>query len=394
MNDKFFLFKNSDTSVFSSTYSNDGIGISVLGIPASSLSYMSAKSGSVVIFFNNATPYEENSLLEGQSFQKTNVEVKCEAGKEYDLIEAIMNFISRKESSKTIMRFDASSVNSTFKEVVQEDLLTKVHTIPIDRGTQGSANVSGTTIAGVDFRSTDNLPLADYNETATAIVNNNDGFQLSTWQNDTLATGGTDYNLSGGTYKPEISVPDSVISTKYVDFYKATGDKSNFSVDTDISLIKDFTLYFVCRTIPSTPLDPIFGDDISGSETSYGPFIQTSISNFIMQFSGSTTDATFFKSDEQFPYVKDLTENSENCLYVFVVRRDADKNIVIYNKYGKVIGFKKADKTTDGSFDISYIGGILDKTKMALARVGIVEKDLGDELCRSIALSLNNRYLV
>lgn len=394
MNDKFFLFKNSDASVFSSTYSNDGIGISVLGIPASSLSYMTAKSGSIVIFFNDTTPYEENSLLEGQSFQKTNVEVKCEIGKEYDLIEAIMNFISRKESSKTIMRFDATSINNTFKEVAQEDFIAKVHSIPVDRGTQGSSNVTGTTIAGLDFRSTENLPLADYNETATAIVNNSAGFNLSTWQNDTSATGGSDYNLTGGTYRPEIVAPDAVISTKYVTFYKAALTKANFIVDTPISLNKDFTLYLVCRTIPSTPLDPIFGDNISGGEKSYGPFIQTSISNFIMRFKDSTTEATYFKSDEQFPYVKDLTENSENCLYVFVIRRDADKNIIIYNKYGKVIGFKKADNTTDGSFDISYIGGILDKTKMAVSRVGVVEKDLGDELCRSIALSLNDRYLV
>lgn len=393
MTDKFFLFRRSEPSVFSDVFSNDGNSISALSIPASHLSYMVAKEGSIVLFFNNATPYEENNLKEGQSFEKTNVQVSCKIGDESNLMEGIMNFISRKDSSKVIMRFDFVSINNTFKESI-EPTITKVPSIPINRGTMKSENIDGVTIAGVDFRSTENLPIADYNELATGVTNTNDGAEISAWQNSSSATGGSVYDLSAGSgHRPVIKDPNNSISKKYSYFYDASA-KRYFSSSTDINLNRDFTVYFACYVPPSIPFDAIFSNAVDSSETSYGPFTDSSLSEFIVQFDNSTQDAIKTKSSYEFPYQKSTENNSETSLHVFVIRRDINKNVVFYDKYGNVSAFIKANNYTDGSLIVNSIGSVRKITKMSLARIGFVDKDLGDEHSRSIAQSLYERYKV
>lgn len=393
MTDKFFLFRRAEPSVFSDVFSNDGNSISALSIPASHLSYMVAKEGSIVLFFNNATPYEENSLKEGQSFEKTNVQVSCKIGDEANLMEGIMNFISRKESSKAIMRFDFISINNTFKEST-EPTITKVPSIPVNRGTMRSENVDGAVIAGIDFRATENLPIADYNELATGVTNTNDGADISAWQNASLATGGSGYDLSSDSgSRPVIQDPNSSISTKYSYFYDLS-DQKYFTLASDINLNRDFTVYFACYVPPSIPFDAIFSNAVDGSETSYGPFTNSSLSELIVQFDDSTQEAIKAKSSYEFPYQKSLTENSETSLHVFVIRRDVDKNVIFYDKYGEVAAFIKTSNYTDGSLVVNSIGSVRKLTKMSLARIGFVGKDLGDEHSRSIAQSLYERYKV
>jgi hypothetical protein len=80
------------------------------------MSYITAIQGGVVMYFNNATPFEDNQLTDGESFEKTKVVVNCEEGKEVALIESVMNFLSS-ESSPAIMRFDSVDQNSSLKEV-------------------------------------------------------------------------------------------------------------------------------------------------------------------------------------------------------------------------------------------------------------------------------------
>ena len=87
MTDKFFLFKRDSPNKESQLFSDNGKGISVMAIPASSVSYMVATEGSVNIFFNNTSVFEENSLKENESFEKTKVIIRCAKGVENDLID-------------------------------------------------------------------------------------------------------------------------------------------------------------------------------------------------------------------------------------------------------------------------------------------------------------------
>lgn len=393
MNDKFFFFKRFDPASDGAVFSDSGKSLSSLAVPASSMSYMTAKKGHVVVFFNNTTPYEENSLLEGQSFLKANVSIPCEEGNEFTLMEDIMNFVSRKDSNKAIMRFDALSINSTFSSYKVQETSAVVPSIPLNRGTPTQKNLSsGTTIAGVDFFSTENLPLVDYNETAGGI--GNPLAKISTWENDSTATLSSDsnYNLVQSTTdnKPAVAAADDIVNTKYVDFYDATF-KRYLETTTELEVKRDFVMYCAVVINEETPAYPFYSNDIT--QDSNGLFPENGgISEFNVRFSDN--DALNFKSNVTFPNKYTGSENSDTSLFIFVLRRDHDKNIYIYDKNGDIIASKLYSLETDGSFKFKYLGGALSRIKMKVARFGVVGKDLEDDLCRSIAISLNNHYRV
>ena len=104
---KFFLFKRNAISASSTTASDTGDGLDILAVSVDQIAYMTAELGRVVIVFNNATAFEDNGLLEGESFKKTTVSVACEEGGEADLIESIMKFVSSQSVKTNVMRFDA-----------------------------------------------------------------------------------------------------------------------------------------------------------------------------------------------------------------------------------------------------------------------------------------------
>jgi hypothetical protein len=393
MNDKFFFFKRFDPASDGAVFSDSGKSLSSLAVPASSMSYMTAKKGYVVVFFNNTTPYEENSLLEGQSFLKASVSIPCEEGNEFTLMEDIMNFVSRKDSNKAIMRFDALSINSTFSSYKVQETSAVVPSIPLNRGTSTQKNLSsGTTIAGVDFLSTENLPLVDYNETAGGI--GNPLAKISTWENDSTATLSSDanYNLVQSTTdnKPAVAAADDIVNTKYVEFYDPTF-KKYLETTTELEVKRDFVMYCAVVINEETPAYPFYSNDIT--QDSNGLFPENGgISEFNIRFSDN--DALNFKSNVTFPNKYTGSENSDTSLFIFVLRRDHDKNIYIYDKNGDIIASKLYSLETDGSFKFKYLGGALSRIKMKVARFGVVGKDLEDDLCRSIAISLNNHYRV
>ena len=161
---KFFLFRKEEINVSSVTASDSGQGLSVLALPADSLAFASADRGSVVLAFNSATKYEESNLTDGESLEKTTVKIPCETGKEVDLIESILSFISR-EGGKSIMKFDAVDQTSTFSPIsFDSQIEPKVHINPTKRftgepstqtflGSGGAVGVTVTSnvIADIDF---------------------------------------------------------------------------------------------------------------------------------------------------------------------------------------------------------------------------------------------------
>lgn len=388
---KFFFFKRYDTENEGSFYSDSGNGLTSLAISTEFLSYMTANYGSVRMFFNSATPYEENNLLEGQSFEKTNVEVYCDPGKEFDLMEDIMNFISRPDTKKSIMRFDYVSETSTFPNLdMVKSSKAIVPSIPVDRGTFGSKNISsGTVIAGVDFYDTNNLPLIDYNESK---LTGNAGTDISAWDNDDSATlTSSDYDLAQGiaSNRPVIAAPDNIVSTKYVDFYDAT-NQEYMGTTTDVTIQREFVLYCAVVINKNTPAQPFYSSKLGIEST--GLFPPNAVNDLKIRFNDN--DASIIKTSIKFPSSTIEEESSESSLYVFVVRRDSHGDLHIYDRNGDIIAKKPASRQTEGTFDFQYIGGVLDKTKMKVARFGVVDKDLGDDMCKNIAQSLYKHYRV
>ena len=262
---KFFLFKRKEIDISSLEASDTGEGLDVLAISVDHLSFMTASLGRVTIVFNDATIYEENNLLDGESFRKTSVDVACEEGNEFALIESVMNFISSDRVSSSVMRFDAIQGKTNVREAkVQKfsDVSSKVRQQPIVRntgkiskktfidGTSGTALGTSTIIDKIDFGSVDNLPLADYNQENFTLS----GTEVTAWANDSNATGGNTYDLTN--HRPGASPTIEVIGagrlssgfkTRAAEFQNVRG----FNVANDISISGPFTLYAVFGANPS-----------------------------------------------------------------------------------------------------------------------------------------------
>lgn len=262
---KFFLFKRKEINIASLEASDTGEGLDVLAISVDHLSFMTASLGRITIVFNDATIYQENNLLDGESFRKTSVDVACEEGNEFALIESIMNFISSDRVSSNVMRFDAIEGKTNVREAkIQQfsDLSSKVRQQPIVRntgkiskktfidGTSGTALGTSTIIDKIDFGSVDNVPLVDYNQENFTLS----GTEITAWANDSNATGGSTYNLTNlfPTKAPTVDVVDagrlsSGFKTRAAEFQNARG----FSVANDISIDGAFTMYVVFGANPS-----------------------------------------------------------------------------------------------------------------------------------------------
>jgi len=228
MAQKFFLFKRKDPAVSGGAlFSDNGKGISVISFPASNLAYMVALKGSINMYFNNSAPFEENSLKQdGESFEKSSISVTCNAGEESDLMEDIINFINR-ETSTSVMRFDATGVQNTFGlKTATPDIDVKVRARPVERGLTGTeATVTGldsaAVINGIDFISTDNLPFADYEAEDVPTI---------TPGKLTISNSGTSYDIPNGAseasftadhstdYPPLLRSADLLCSKKTLDY--------------------------------------------------------------------------------------------------------------------------------------------------------------------------------
>lgn len=88
---------------------------------------------------------------------------------------------------------------------------------------------------------------------------------------------------------------------------------------------------------------------------------------------------------------------SVNDLHVYIIRRDAAKNIYIYSRDGELIARRPPNENDeDTKLVISQFGMVLPfdvlGPKMRIARFGLIKKDLGDLQCRNLADQLYNKY--
>jgi hypothetical protein len=98
-----------------------------------------------------------------------------------------------------------------------------------------------------------------------------------------------------------------------------------------------------------------------------------------------------YRTNEQHP----LT--SERNLFAFVIRRTTNDEVFVYSRDGDLIGRKSATELdTDTAFQPIFLGLVLPfdtkSPQIRIARFGVINRDVGDLLCRNIATQLYDHY--
>ena len=409
---KFFLFKRKDVSASSSSVSDNGEGLDILAVAADSLAFMTASLGRVHIVFNNATIYEENNLLDGESLKKTSVSVACEEGKEASVIESIMKFVSSEKTTTNIMRFDAvegkatigAASVSSFTDVVSEvkQLPTVRTTQEVSKktfigGTAGTALGTGTIIADIDFGE-GNKPVIDLNETGLS----ESGGNVNGWTNN--GSGGSTHNIGAGKITGTIPLDTSTgrsnngLTTQAADMSSGT----NFELDNTYTQEGPFTMFAVIgRSTSDIQDDPKLGSLVQGTATSGGglTFMFTeAFDNKNFNFKFQREKGAFIKAPAQSPIIDASLPASEmRTAYVFVIRRDSLSNIHVYDTTGSVAAFVPANTEGTGRTDtdviVEHLGnGQGEKFQGNLARFGVIDKDIGSSAASQLALDLTKKY--
>ncbi len=427
---KYFLFRKEEVSITSSTLDDTGDTVSVFAVPADSLAFVSSEVGKVLFVFNDATIYEESNLTDGESMKKASIEVECDEGGEFDLVEQVLGFLSREDQpGRNIMKFDAVGV-STFNSKTP---VVKSPKKPIKRITQepssqtfiGSSDAFtaslANVIAGVDFEDASNLPLVDYNATATDFNGFSDNAEITSWKNDIKATGGTAYDITSNVGTPKIAYADTFFGTKYVDSL-ASGGAVDYFVVPEINISGPYTLYFVHHASPvtSSTIPPAMYADEEGD--CFGFLKKSTKNTFELRHDGVAGSAVTGKFSIPYPdpnYDPNDASSVLNGVQPFVIRRDRGFNISIYNWEGSlaayipaVLGGKtsvsselapyvkgatiSSDGRTDGDLKITRLGdgadGSTTSSKAYWSRFGVIAKDVGADLCANIARQLYDHY--
>ena len=355
---KFFLFRRSDPVGPVKRVSENGRDIPIMGIPADKISFISAGKGEINITFNDAGVYEDSQMFVGDSIEKTNVTIACTEGEEMSMIEKIMLF-SSSDAGKAIMKFDVLDGKSPLKEaklVNVSDMAAKVKSQPTERVSQkvstGDVSTRFLNVIGeINFGSRENRPFVDYNHESMYPVDNTDivAIGAAEWKN--AGTGGAAYNITGGT--GSVTTQTEATSTAVGLGQICAQFASNSFLDVpDITVKDDYTMYFVIGDAGSGSggegFGVLFGDD-AGETTG---FSESGVaSSFSMRHNGllgnpfkvSTNTSTGGTESYSFPDPSSIASIGERQFcYSFVVRRDKEFNMYLYNFEGEVVAFAPA----------------------------------------------------
>ena len=164
--------------------------------------------------------------------------------------------------------------------------------------------------------------------------------------------------------------------------------------------------------------NPLYGantdeaDFLSRGKTTQGPFPIESLGNqFQLNHGGydrSNNDANntsiafpsknITPKKDSFSYKRSFNEEltSEKNLFSFVIRRNKNNDISIYDRSGELISFKESADDTNGVLDVRVLGLLypsdISQPQPRIARFGIINKDIGDDHSRNVAIQLNNKY--
>lgn len=401
---KFFLFRREQLTLFSCCASDDGSGLALLVLPADKLSFITAKIGEVILRFDEASIYDYVTVASAESINKTRVAVACEQGKEIDVINSIMNFLSA-NSKENVLRFDAVENKATLKGAKVdgfEDITSIINSTPTNVITQTTSD-SSSIIAGVDFLTSANLPFIDFNHENFPYT---DGQHASAWANDSSATGGSTYNMTDEGVSNTLA--KGAGGTSYVATISANIAVGNYyRMGAEMVHPGEYTLYCAYGNPVYTNHYEIYGSaDGTGKGFTNGKFDLISIIHDGLSGLPATkrTDNT---DDGSISYKLpdpnlDINSRLGQSLYAFVVRRDKDFNIFVHGYTGDIIavipavtgGVDTTSFRTDGDLAIEDIGGVASGYlfKGYLARFGVIKRDVGYSTGKKIAQDLYKQY--
>ena len=408
---KYFVFRSSEVTAFSEVFSNDGRNLSVLSISADKVSYITAKTGSVIIAFDNAGLYDFTSLQNSEGVTKTRMEVECEPGEEYQLVKKITQFITSEATNKRLLEFDAIVGSSTFKESNPSNIKALIPSLPVIRQTQklsrdpqANDRLGGnsTTVAGITFPSQSLQPDIYY----AAVDLPADGTVISasdTWINRGLLSG---YDITdNGSTTPTVNRTNGT-NDDAVDIDAA----DVLELDSSYNTTKDYTMFMVVSAVGYAS----FGHSIASNGHTHIGFAagageeNTNSEFWVRHNTASTARPAYMKLDNtdfgtvsyRYPDPRLDDDNAaqagfegQTC-YVFVLRRDADMNLYLHNHEGDVVGYVPAktgqgDGATDGEL---FIDGIGEGFRGFLSSFGVISEDIGTSASSDLARDLFQYY--
>lgn len=442
---KFFLFRKEEINLSSVTASDTGAGVSVFAVPADSLAFATASKGYVKLTFNDASIYEESNLTDGESMEKTTVVVPCEEGEEMALIQAILVYVSR-DAGKPVMTFDAVGEGSIFDSAsASSEILAKVRVNPTKRitgkpstqtfiGSSGSLgiDIASNEIAGIDFGISSNKPIVDYNH--EGLESKTVGHEINSWDN--AGTGGNTYDIGSNSGAPVVSNSEPKISKRSASLASA----DHFIIPT-LTVSNDYTIYAVFKSSEAFPLYSdnagenigfTAGDILYTPSGAIGKTRGSVLGNFKVRHAdrlgapaeSATNDTSNGTVRLRYP---EFDKDGDSNLMVFVIRRDADFNMYMYDKNGSLVAFipslseASVTKTSSSPSTVSSIGSVSQPSKLfdntdgrtdgdlkieklgtgggasfqfagSLARFGVIPNDIGSASCSKLATDLFQLY--
>lgn len=365
MTRKFFLIRRFEPVGTTKRFSENGKDLSILAIPSDQVSFISAGAGEVNITFNNSGMYEDNALFVGDSIEKTNISIACKEGEEMDLIESMIGFMS-KDDGRLVMRFDAVDNVSSFKQAIVQspsDLVAKIKSQPTEMVSQkissgDVANRFANIIGEINFGTRENKPFIDYNHQSMYPVDNTDIASSAGADVKNAGTGGAVYDITGG------SGHTGAVTTQTESTAAATGlgqicmqfAANSFLNVPDVTIRDDYTMYFVIGDPGSgssgNGFGVLFGDD-AGETTGFS--VIGNPDTFSMRHDGLIGDpfriktSSFQNGTSSYKFPDRSTETNigeRQFCYVFVIRRDKDFNMYLYNHEGDLVAFVPAFTVT------------------------------------------------
>ena len=433
MDRKFFFFRREPESETSASFSDTGVGLSTIAIPSENLTFVTAAKEKVIFTFKDCNGFDESSLQEGESLPKANITVSCKEGEEANLIESVINFMSR-NTPKNIMKFDVVNNESTFKEAVVnsvDDVTSVVPASPINTVTKEVSigdkqkEFKGT-IAEVFFN--ESLPLIDLNHEGLNRYANGDSINAG-WRNFGTLKATADAGILAGTVNAVTDAGESTLIKKAA----TIGSTDGLRLSADINVTStDYTIYLAFNTnglVASSDygIGAIYADNegetfgFGGrpqsdgilSSTNSGLHLNTSV--FAVRHDGLTGYPAFVSTNttENGTKAFDIPDRNVEAIdynpnNVFVVRRDTAFNMYLHNRDGDIIA-KIPAKTkfldpsltssspgrTDGDLKLRTLGRSNSAPisgKIYSYRFGVINKDVGPDEAAKIARQLFKIY--
>tara|TARA_R100001510_G_scaffold55592_1_gene59762 strand:- start:8995 stop:10620 length:1626 start_codon:yes stop_codon:yes gene_type:complete len=175
----------------------------------------------------------------------------------------------------------------------------------------------------------------------------------------------------------------------------------------------EHTVYMVLVRKNGTLLNPIYSGISSTAATASDPLrsnaspFQSDSKNTDFEFSFATSKDSTLVMNKRFrgPSIENFSEfiregsqeeNPEDNLIVLVIRRDVNNRIKAYDKNGDIVLNQAPTEETSGVLWLQNLGITVpfpsNSPQLEIARFGFTNKDLGEDVCKSIAIQLNDKY--